>query len=1235
MKESYLSYAMSVIVSRALPDVRDGLKPVHRRILFAMHEMGMYPNKPFKKSARIVGEVLGKFHPHGDMSVYDAMVRMAQPWSLRYPLVQGQGNFGSIDGDSAAAHRYCITGDSLILTEKGIIPIEEISNEKEGKINIKILSYDGKKNKASKFFNSGKHKIIKILTKTGYSLEGSYNHPILTWKVGPNFKPMISWKLLEDLNKDDIIIINRKNNLFSNRSTKLKKYFPKKGFKNEIGLPSKMNNDLAFLLGALVSEGCFHNKQILFNNKDKEFYNKVKSIILSQFKGIQLYERNIKGKCKELSIYEQKVVLFLKNIGLKNKKSHEKEIPFSVLLSKKEHVKRFLISLFEGDGSVIFIKDKRHNGRSIQLTYDSKSEKLIKQLKIVLLNFGIVSNYPSIDKRCNCLKLCISSHKNINQFNKEIGFFSNRKRKTLKLIEKINPARLSKIDFIPFLNDYLRYKYNSMFIEKNNFDRYNSLKKNYVKLIKIISKEDKYLIDWLLKNEFYFDQSIDIKKLRDKKYVYSIKVNSKCHSFIANGFVNHNTEARLSKISTELLTDIEKKTVDFQPNFDASLKEPIVLPSRIPNLLLNGSSGIAVGMATNIPPHNLVEVCNGIIYVIDNPECEKKEIMNFIKGPDFPTGGTIIGKQGIINAYNTGRGKITIRGKTVIKEKEGKKDKKRIIIINEIPYQLNKSSLIEEIADYVRNRKITGISDIRDESDKQGMRIVIVLKKDANQDVVLNQLYKKTRLQSTFGINMLALVNNEPKTLNIKQIITRFIEHRKQVTIRKTTYDLEKAELRAHILQGLIIALDDIDNVVQKIKASKDIKQATEVLIKQYTLSETQAKAILDMKLQKLASLEQEKIKIEKKELLKLIENLKSILANEAKVLQIIKEELKEIIQKYGDERRTEISEEEKRLIEIEDMIKEEDMIITITHQGYIKRLPIQTYKKQKRGGKGVIAASTKDEDFVSDLFIASTHSYILFFTDKGQVHWLKVYEVPIGSRQSRGKAIINLLNVKDEKITATVPVREFKQGDYLIMATKKGTIKKVDITMFQKPRKGGIRAMTLEQDDILINVVKTDGNKQVLLATNNGMAIRFKETDLRSIGRTGKGVRGINLKNDDKVIDIIVVDNNKDILTVTENGYGKRTKINEYRIINRGGVGVINIKTDERNGEVIGVSAVQEEDEVMLISKNGIMIRTPTKGISCIGRNTKGVRVMRLEQDDNLVAVAKIINEEEDEKNK
>lgn len=792
MKQSYLDYSMSVIVGRALPDVRDGLKPVHRRILFAMNEMSLFHNKPFKKSATVIGSVLGRFHPHGDMAVYDALVRMAQDFSLRYPLVKGQGNFGSVDGDNAAAYRY--------------------------------------------------------------------------------------------------------------------------------------------------------------------------------------------------------------------------------------------------------------------------------------------------------------------------------------------------------------------------------------------------------------------------------------------------TEVKLNKLAEEMLQDIEKETVKHIDNFDGSLKEPTVLPSKIPNLLINGSSGIAVGMATNIPPHNISEVADGIIAAIDNSNITNSELMCFIHGPDFPTGASILGLEGIKRAYETGRGSIIIRAKTTIEEHKERKN----IIVNEIPYQVNKSIMIEQIADLIRAKKLIGVSDLRDESDREGMRVVIELKKDANPNVVLNQLYKHTSMQTTFGIIALALVDNEPKILSLKGMVQHFIKHRQDVVRKRTGFDLNEAEKKAHILEGLIAALNDIDNIIQKIKKSKDAAEAKIMLINDYKLTDVQSAAILDMKLQRLASLEQEKIKNEHKELLALIEELKAILADEAEILGIIKNELIEIKNTYGDGRKTHIEESIAEEICTEDLIKPEEMVVTITHNSYMKRLAVDAYRLQKRGGHGIIGAGKKEEDFIEDLFIANTHSHLLFFTNKGKVHWLKVYEIPEASRTAKGTAIVNLLNLdKDEKVSAFVPVKEFDDQHHIVFATKKGVVKKTNLIEYSRPRAGGIIAITLEDGDELINTSLTDGKQQIILATKNGLAVRFKEEDVRATGRSAKGVTGTRLRQDDSVIGMVIGDDTKTLLTLTENGYGKRTQISEYRLINRGGVGVRNILCSDRNGCVVAIKSVADNDELVFISKNGIVIRTTAADISVIGRATQGIRIMKLEEGDKLVAAARIVKEE------
>ncbi len=1221
MKESYVDYAMSVITSRALPDVRDGLKPVHRRILYSMNKMGWFHNKPFKKCARIVGDVLGKYHPHGDTAVYDSLVRMAQEFSLRYPLIDGQGNFGSIDGDRAAAMRYCISGDSLLLTNDGLIEISSVSNKKDVKINKKILSYDGSLNNAIRFFNSGKQKLIEIETSQGYSLKGSYNHPVLCWTVDFLGKPLLQWKLLEEISKNDIVVLQRGYELFSKKSFLLNDYTPKNKRFKEISLPTKMNKDLAFLLGALVSEGSFHQKKIIFNNSDMDFYESIKKILLTQFKGLKLYERDVKGNCKELEVYHQKVVQFMINIGLKEVKSADKEIPFSVLGSKKEHIVSFLKGLFEGDGTVSYKKDKRNDGKSLELAYHSKSKKLIKQLKILLLNFGIVTTKPYVDKRNNCLKLQITGFTSQNEFCDKIGFFSDRKNSVLNNVKKINSLRMSKTDNIPHLLNYLRSKYNSLFLKKNNFDRYSLLIKNYSKIIKIVDKSDKNLIDFILKNNFYFNSVESVIKKKEEN-VYSVKVDSNCHSFVANGFINHNTEARLQKISDVMLKDIEKDTVDFRPNFDESLKEPTVLPSALPNLLLNGSTGIAVGMATNIPPHNLNEVVSGVIAYIKNNQITFEELTNYIKAPDFPTGGILCGNSGARMAYRSGKGKVVIKAKTSFEERK--------IIVHEIPYMVNKSNLLENIAALVKNGTISDISDLRDESDRTGMRIVIELKKNTDENLVLNLLFKHTALKNTFGMNLLALHEGKPKVMNLKDMIKYFVAHRKEVVTRRTKFDLNKSEDRAHILEGLKIALENIDPIVQMIKKAANAEVAKLGLIEGYDLSEKQAVAILEMKLQKLTSLETEKLMQEREELLKLIEELKEILKSEERIYSIIVDELEFLKDKYSDERKSQIGEEEGDVV-IEDLIKQDQVVVNVTNSGYIKQMPLEVYKVQKRGGKGVKGTGLKDEDFVRDIFVTSNLDYLLFFSNKGKVYWLKAYQLPIGSRYSKGKAIVNLLKLdQDETINAVLPVNEFGDG-YVLMCTKNGVVKKTSLKDFSRPRKGGIIAIGLKEDDDVVSVRLCETNDEFVITTRGGNAVKFNESDVRVMGRSAGGVRGVRLGTNDSVVGMCGCKDGPALFTITENGYGKRTLLDNYRLIKRGGKGVRNIITSPRNGKVIGSSVVLDTDELILISQKGVVIRMSAKDVSCIGRNTQGVRVMKLLEGDKVVSVAKVRADESD----
>jgi DNA gyrase subunit A len=680
------------------------------------------------------------------------------------------------------------------------------------------------------------------------------------------------------------------------------------------------------------------------------------------------------------------------------------------------------------------------------------------------------------------------------------------------------------------------------------------------------------------------------------------------------------TEVRMSKVAEAMLQDIEKETVDFVPNYDESLKEPSVLPAKLPNLLVNGSSGIAVGMATNIPPHNMVEVVDGVLMMIDNPEITIDELMLSIKGPDFPTGGLILGREGIYSAYTTGRGIVKMRAQARIEMMSNGKPR---IVVTELPYQVNKARLVEKIAELVRDKAVEGITDLRDESDRNGMRVVIELRRDSNPDVILNQLYKHTQLQESFGIIMLALVEGKPQVLNLKEVLYYYIKHQEEVIRRRTQYELSKAKARAHILEGLTIALDHLDNVIKMIRESRTADVARTALMTTLNLSEKQAQAILDLRLQRLTGLEREKIEEEYHEILKTIEWLESVLADEAKVLNIIKEELTEVKRKFGDERRTRITEDFSKM-NMEDLIAEEDVVITLTHNNYIKRMPLDTYRNQKRGGRGVTGMGTKEEDFVENMLITTTHHTIMFFTNQGRVYRLKGYEINESSRTAKGTAIINLLSMEaGEKITAVIPIREFMEGKFLFMATRKGIVKKTELMDFDTARKGGLIALTLDDDDELIGVKLTDGTRHVILGTRDGMAIAFAEDDVRSMGRTAHGVRGIRLSDEDEVIGMDNLKKNADVLSVTEAGYGKRTPTGEYRSQTRGGKGLINLKVTDKTGVVIGLKVVRPDQELMLITTEGIVIRTNVDQISVISRNTQGVMLMKTDTNDKVASMA------------
>ncbi len=692
------------------------------------------------------------------------------------------------------------------------------------------------------------------------------------------------------------------------------------------------------------------------------------------------------------------------------------------------------------------------------------------------------------------------------------------------------------------------------------------------------------------------------------------------------------TEARMARISGEILADLDKETVNMRDNYDGSLSEPEVLPSRIPLLLVNGTSGIAVGMASNIPPHNIREILNAVIHIIDNPDATINDLMQFVPGPDFPTGATILGRAGIRQAYETGRGIIKMRSKVRIEENEGSGTRDKIIV-DELPYQVNKANMIIQIANLVKEKKIEGIHDIRDESDRRGIRVVIELKKDADANILVNQLYKMTNLQTSFGINMLAICNNVPKTLNLKDAMNYFILHRRDVVTRRTRYELREAEKRAHILEGLKRALDNIDEVIRIIKESASTEDARNQLMSRFAFSRPQAVSILEMKLSRLTGLERDKIISEYEALLKKISWFQEILGNEGTLLGVIKEELLEVLEKYSDERRTEIVNYEGE-IDIEDLIADDDMVVTLTTENYIKRTPLELYRKQKRGGKGINAINPKENDYVKDIFVASSHTQLLIFTSYGKVYWTKVYQLPEAGRNSRGKPIINLINVeKDERVAAILPMKKFVEGNYIMMVTRMGTIKKVDIKEFENQRSNGKKAINLKEEDKLIGVTITNGENEIILATKTGLSIRFNESDVRAMGRTAAGVRGITLTKGNEVMTMDVVEDEKALLTVTDRGMGKRTAPDQYRLQSRGGKGIITIKTSKENGYVVGTLKVSEEDELMLITSTGQAIRIPVNGISMIGRNTKGVRLFRIAEGEKVVSITKIVEpKKEDE---
>src|SRR5829696_4986020 len=1211
MRSSFLDYAMSVIVSRALPDVRDGLKPVHRRVLYSMWSNGNRPGRPYVKCANIVGYVMGNHHPHGDSAIYDTLVRLAQPFSLRYPLVDGQGNFGSIDDDPPAAMRYCLSGQVRVATTSGTVPIQSLvpdaAPESDNEVELTVLDRLARPVNASKLFHSGDHPTLRLRTREGYELEGTHNHPVLCL-VDMAGVPLVLWKLLEEIDPGDRVLIARK--------------------------PRAVHSSLddaerktALLLGAWVAEGWLGDRRVGFDNADREFFDAVVDAYDGVVGGAR-YTRftTVSGRdIWRLQATRSAAVEDSPLAELGTAFSCERVVPERVWRGSQAFKRVFLPALFTGDGSSSLLPRK-----TMQVSYSTYSDQLATDVQLLLLEFGVISRLCRYDK--GEIKVVITNRRDARLFARNVGFLGAKQAKLDRELAQVpTESRALAGDHVPFVADYIRTDCSSRWTDKDwlrrhNVDRIERWEREGSAIVeRIRSNEVKRVVEPLVSGDYYYAEVAAIEDAGVQP-VYSLRVDTDDHSFITNGFVSHNTEARLARLAEEMLRELDSDTVDFGPNYDESKREPLVLPARFPNLLVNGSAGIAVGMATNIPPHNLGEVTAAIVQLIDKPDSSVEDLMRHVKGPDFPTGAYIVGRSGIRDAYRTGRGRVVMRARAHIEELRGGKS---AIIVTELPYGVRKGGdggVIKKIADLVNDKVLTEISDLADHSDRTGMRIQIELKRDAVPQVALNKLFKHTSLQSTFGYNAVALVDGVPRTLSLLELIRHYVDFQREIVTRRSKHELRQAEKRAHILEGYLIALDHLDEVIALIRAAADTDEARRGLMEQFALSESQASAILELRLRALTGLERKRVEDEYGDLRERIAELRDLLSDEAKIDARIKEELLELKEIYArnDDRRSEIVAAEEEL-ELEDLIAEEDMVIAITRSGYVKRLPVTAYREQRRGGIGVMGMDLKDEDYIEHLFVASTHDYLLFFTSVGKVYRLKVHELPLGSRQSKGRAIVNLLPLaQGENVRTLIATRDFGEAEYLVLATKNGVVKKTRFAEYNTPLKAdGIIAIKLRDKDELVAVLHSSGEDDILMVSRKGQAIRFHESAARPMGRATEGVRGMSLRRGDEVIAASLAENDADVLVVTRNGFGKRTPIRDYPVKGRGGLGVQTVKLTEARGELAGALVVCDGYQIMLMSTGGTVIKVPVEDVKRLGRSTQGVIVMRTRDGEEVSTLA------------
>ncbi|KAB1949337.1 DNA gyrase subunit A [Micromonospora sp. ALFpr18c] len=1223
MQRSYLDYAMSVIVGRALPDVRDGLKPVHRKILYAMFDSGYRPDRGYVKCSRVVGDVMGQFHPHGDSAIYDALVRMAQPWSLRYPLVDGNGNFGSPGNDPAAAMRYCLTADVRIRTAEGSVRVGDIvpgaAPSSETDIDLKVRDRNGDLVRASKFFHSGEHPTLRLRTREGYELTGTHNHPVLCL-VDVAGVPTLLWKLLAEISPGDRVVLQR-------------------SVPDEIGYPMLEHVEAAVLAGAFVSEGWVSPGRAGFNNVDREFFVRVLAAYDLAVGGPRYVSERVIASgstLHELDVQDLSALRTSLLGDMVGARSAAKFVPEFVWQGPAAVKRAFIQALFEGDGSSSLLPRN-----TMQISYSTRSERLAREVQQLLLEFGVISRQTRYDN--GEIKVVVTNRRDARIFAAHVGFLGRKQAKLEAELAQV-PASSTALssDHVPLVGDFIREHGAPRWTERDwlrrhNVDRVERWERDRDEIAaRITNTEVLDVVEPLVDGRFYYAEVAQITDAGVQP-VYSVRVDTDDHSFVSDGFVSHNTECKLDPLAMEMLRDIDEDTVDLQDNYDGRAKEPTILPSRIPNLLVNGSEGIAVGMATKIPPHNLREIGAAVQWCLEHPEEDEETtleaLLGIVKGPDFPTHGLIVGTTAIQDAYRTGRGSIRMRA--VVEVEEDKRGRP-CLVVSELPYQVNPDNLAERIAELIKEGKLAGIADIRDESSgRTGMRIVLVLKRDAVAKVVLNNLYKHTQLQETFGANMLALVDGVPRTLNLAQFIRYYVEHQIDVIRRRTAFRLRKAEERAHILRGLAKALDALDEVIALIRRSPTVDDARQGLIRLLEIDEIQATAILDMQLRRLAALERQRIVDDLTKLEIEIADLKDILAKPERQRRIVSEELGEIVAKWGDDRRTQIIPFDGE-VSMEDLIAREDVVVTITRTGYAKRTKVDLYRSQRRGGKGVSGATLRQDDIVSHFFVCSTHDWILFFTNKGRVYRAKAYELPEASRVAKGQHVANLLAfLPDEQIAQIIEIPNYQVAPYLVLATKNGLVKKTRLEEFDSNRSGGIIAINLRDEDELVGAALVAPENDLLLVSKKAQAIRFNASDeaLRPMGRATSGVIGMRFTDDDVLLAMEVVREGLDVLVATNGGYAKRTPIEEYPVQGRGGKGVLTAKITERRGGLVGAVVIDPDDELFAITSNGGVIRTPVKPVRRTrDRNTMGVKLMDLPDGVTIVAIARNADEPDEQ---